>query len=79
MKVVNVQEAKTHLSHLMEVAAGGEVVLIGKYGKPMVKLSAYAPHLETRPLGGFEGKIRISESFDDEDAQVNALFYGKSK
>ena len=78
MKIVNVQEAKTHLSRLIEVAAGGEVVVIGKHGKPMVKLTAYAPQTEVRPLGGREGEISVPAGFDDEDAGVNALFYGKS-
>jgi prevent-host-death family protein len=78
VKVVNVQEAKTHLSRLIEVAAGGEVVVIGKHGRPMVKLTAYAPRTEVRPLGGLEGKILIPTGFDDEDAQVSALFHGPS-
>ncbi len=67
MKVFNVQEAKTHLSRFLEQAASGEVILIGKYGKPMAKLSAYAPHSELRPLGGLEGQIHLSPDFDDED------------
>ena len=76
MKVINVQEAKTHLSRLIEEAAGGESILLAKHGKPLVKLSAYKPELENRPLGGFEGRIRISEDFDAEDARVEALFHG---
>jgi prevent-host-death family protein len=76
MKVINVQEAKTHLSRLIEEAVGGESILLAKHGKPLVKLSAYTPGQENRPLGGFEGRIRISENFDDEDTRVEALFHG---
>jgi prevent-host-death family protein len=76
MKVINVQEAKTHLSRLIEEAVEGECILLAKHGKPLVKLSAYTPAQESRPMGGFEGRIRISEDFDAEDARVQALFHG---
>jgi prevent-host-death family protein len=77
MKVVNVQEAKTHLSRLMEEAVAGESILLAKHGKPLVRLSAYIPGNEERPLGGFEGRIRIAEDFDAEDARVGELFTGQ--
>ncbi len=76
MKVINVQEAKTHLSRLIDAAAAGESILLGKHGKPLAKLTAYAPETEERPLGGFEGKIRISPDFDDEDPRINRMFQG---
>ena len=76
MKVINVQEAKTHLSRLIDAAAAGECILLGKHGKPLAKLTAYAPETEERPLGGLEGKIRISPDFDDEDPRINRLFEG---
>lgn len=76
MKVINVQEAKTHLSRYLEKAHEGEVILIGKYGKPLAKLSAYAPLKEKRPLGGMEKKIQTSADFDGEDPRIEALFYG---
>ncbi len=76
MKVVNVQAAKTHLSRLIEEVVGGESILLAKHGKPLVKLSAYTPGQECRYLGGFEGRIRISEDFDAEDPRVEALFHG---
>lgn len=74
MKTVNVQEAKTHLSRLIEIAAAGEDVILGKHGKPMARLTAYAPQTEERPLGGFESKIRIAADFDADDERINALF-----
>lgn len=61
----------------MEDAAAGETILLGKHGRPMVKLTAYRPDLEERPLGGLEGKIRIAEDFDDEDPRIAGLFNGQ--
>lgn len=74
MKIVNVQEAKTHLSRLVDRAAAGEAVVIGKHGKPLAKLTAYAPQTEIRPLGGLQGQIRISDEFDAEDPRANRMF-----
>lgn len=74
MKIVNVQNAKTHLSRLIEEAAAGEEIVIGKHGKPMARLSAYAPRKQMRPLGGLEGKIRTAPDFDDEDPRIDRLF-----
>ncbi len=76
MKVINVQEAKTHLSRLLEQVAAGEVFLLGKHGRPMAKLTAFNPEKEARPLGGLEGKIHIAPDFDDEDPRIAALFAG---
>jgi len=78
MKVINVQEAKTHLSRFIEQARAGEVILIGKYGRPLAKLSAYAPQNELRPLGGMEGNISIAPDFDDEDPRISSLFQGST-
>lgn len=74
MKTINVQEAKTHLSRLMEQAAAGETLILGKHGKPMVKLTAYQPETEARRIGGLEGEIWIDSDFDAEDPRINALF-----
>jgi prevent-host-death family protein len=76
VKVINVQEAKTHLSRLLERVAAGEVIVLGKHGKPMAKLTAFKSASEARPLGGFEGKIQMAADFDDEDPRLSALFSG---
>lgn len=53
----NIQEAKTHLSRLVERAAAGEEIIIAKAGKPMAKLVPYIPPQPKR-IGGFlAGKI----------------------
>lgn len=74
MKVINVQNAKTHLSRLIDDAVNGEEIVIGKHGKPLARLTAYVPRREPRPLGGLEGQIRISADFDDEDPHIQGLF-----
>lgn len=74
MKIINVQNAKTHLSRLIEKAAAGEDIVIGKHGKPLARLCPYTPREQERPLGGLEGKIRIASNFDDEDPRIDRLF-----
>lgn len=76
MKIINVQEAKTHLSRYIDLAHSGQTILIGKYGKPLAKLCPYAPRSEPRPLGGLENQITIPGDFDDEDPRIHALFLG---
>lgn len=74
MKIINVQEAKTHLSRLIDAAAAGEEIILGKHGKPLVRLSSYTALSQPRRLGGREGEIRIAENFDEEDTRINAMF-----
>ena len=62
--VVNVHEAKTHLSRLLERVARGEEVTIAKAGKPVARLVAIAP-AGKRVLGADRGKFRVPESFND--------------
>lgn len=64
MKTVNIHEAKTHLSKLIEAAAEGEDIVIAKAGKPLVRMIPFAQPKPMRRLGGLKGKIRIAEDFD---------------
>lgn len=77
MNTVNVHEAKTHLSRLIDKAAKGEPFVIAKAGKPMVKVTALdAPEVvERRRLGFMTGKIKVPDDFDrmGED-EIAALF-----
>ena len=63
--VVNIYEAKTRLSNLVERAAAGEEIIIAKAGKPMARLVPLAPPRPQRKPGGWEGKVWIAEDFDD--------------
>ena len=76
MKTVNIHEAKTHLSRLIEEAASGEEVVIAKAGRPMVMLVPVSTLAGPRPLGLLAGKVRESEDWWAPDPELEALFYG---
>ncbi len=75
MQVVNIHDAKTNLSKLIEKISNGEEVIIAKAGKPVAKLSQYKEKLKPRKLGLWKGKVFIPDNFDDEDEEINKLFY----
>jgi len=60
-KMINIHEAKTHLSRLVEAAVSGEEIVVGKAGKPMVRLVPYKEPSAPRKGGQFAGKITESE------------------
>jgi prevent-host-death family protein len=76
-KPVNVHEAKTHFSKLLERVAGGEEIVIAKSGKPVARLVPIAEPPKPRKLGGFEGQIWIADDFDAPDPDLEALFEGE--
>jgi len=75
MKTVNIHEAKTHLSRLVEEAAAGEVIVIAKAGKPMVRLVPVSKIDEPRRLGTLAGLVRESEGWWGPDPELESLFY----
>jgi len=77
MRTVNIHEAKTNLSRLVDRAAAGEPFIIAKAGKPMVKVIALdSPSpLEARRLGFLAGSLSVPDDFDSMGAgEVEALF-----
>jgi prevent-host-death family protein len=66
MRTINIHEAKTHLSRLVELAAKGEPFVIAKAGKPLVKVTALdAPAAgQIRRLGFMTGQITVPDDFD---------------
>ena len=66
MEVVNMQEAKTHLSQLLERAAKGEEFIIAKAGKPVARLVPYRGDEHDRSGGQWKGMVRIGDDFDDD-------------
>jgi len=79
MKTVNVQEAKTHLSRLLEETVAGEEIVIAKAGKPMARLVPYISDHEPRKFGAWAGKVRIADDFDELPDEVLNLFEGKNQ
>jgi prevent-host-death family protein len=79
MLTVNIHEAKTHLSRLVDRAAKGEPFVIAKAGKPLVKVTALGTPAaaEVRRLGFMTGQIAVPEDFDRMgDAEIEQLFRG---
>lgn len=75
MNTVNIHEAKTHLSRLVEKAARGEPFVIAKAGKPMVKVSALHAPQQPKRLGFLKGEIEVPTDFDRMgEREIAALF-----
>jgi prevent-host-death family protein len=72
---VNIHEAKTHLSRLLQKVAEGEEVTISRAGVPVAKLIAAGPKSGSRPLGIDQGRIWMAEDFDAPMPEFEALFY----
>lgn len=64
MQTVNIHEAKTQLSKLIEAVAKGEEILIAKAGKPAAMLVPVQVNKTMRKPGAMKGKIRIADDFD---------------
>lgn len=74
--VVNLYDAKTQLSALVERAASGEEIIIAKAGRPLARLVAYEPRPRLR-FGSLEGKLDIPEDFDRAAAdEIERMFNG---
>lgn len=79
MEIVNIHEAKTHLSRLVDRVVLGESFIIAKAGKPLVKLVPLeAPKAEQRRrLGFLAGEIAVPDDFDQIGAgEIEHLFGG---
>ncbi len=81
MKQVNLYEAKTNLSALVDQAAEGEDIVIAKNGKPravIVSLDRAPEQPRRAPRFGAwaDEKYRLPEGFGDPDPEIEALFYG---
>jgi prevent-host-death family protein len=61
---INIHQAKTHLSRLVEDVAGGAEVLIAKGGRPMARLVPLRRDETPRRAGLLKGKLRIADEFD---------------
>lgn len=76
MKTINIHEAKTNLSRLVQEAVAGEDIVIAKSGKPMVRLVPIGVSKGTRALGTLSGQIRESADCWTPDPEIEELFYG---
>jgi prevent-host-death family protein len=75
--IVNVHDAKTHLSRLLERVRRGEEIVIGKAGRPIARLVPVREESARRNPGGWEGRVVIAEDFDELPPEVEAAFRGE--
>ena len=75
---VNVYQAKTHLSQLLDRAAAGEEIIIARAGRPVARLVALADSSsQRRTPGAWRGKVSISDDFDELPAEIDSAFRGE--
>jgi len=80
MQTINIHEAKTNLSRLIDTAVRGEPFIIAKAGKPLVKVSRLdTPNgAQVKRLGFMSGQITVPDDFDRiGQAKIESLFEGK--
>ena len=80
MLAVNIHEAKTHLSRLVEDAAHGKPFIIAKSGRPMVKVIPFTANenMPEQRLGFMSGEISVPDDFDNMDSGfLVGLFEGR--
>jgi prevent-host-death family protein len=79
MKTVNIHEAKTQLSRLVDEASKGEPFVIAKAGKPMVKVTALGAPLgkEIKRVGFMARQISVPDDFDSMgNEEIERMFTG---
>lgn len=64
MEAVNIYDAKTHLSQLVDKAASGEDVVVSRHGKPLVRITRLEPPTRRIKFGLLKGKLRVPVDFD---------------
>ena len=75
MVTVNIHQAKTQLSKLVDRAAKGEAFVIAKAGKPLVKVTALPAPATPKRVGFLRGEISVPEDFDRRgEAEIAVLF-----
>ena len=78
MKIVNMHQAKTQLSKLVERVRRGEEIWIGKAGQPVAKLTAFDLPNKPRQAGLLKGKIKMGAGFDKLPAWLSKAFNNPS-
>ena len=63
-KIINIHEAKTHLSRIVDDVAAGAEVIIAKAGKPMARLTPMTATVKAKRLGLLKGKIKVRDDFN---------------
>lgn len=79
MRTVNIHDAKTNLSKLIDKAVKGESFIIAKAGKPLVKVTAIGESDGPKPRIGFmKGRVSVPPDFDELGRdEIEGLFAGR--
>jgi len=78
VRTVNIHQAKTHLSRLLDEVRAGEEIIIAKAGEPVARLVPVRSARKRRKLGWLAGKLRVPDDFDAPlPARVIADFEGR--
>ncbi len=76
--IINIHEAKTHLSRIVDEVAAGAEIIIAKAGKPMARLSPIGASAKPKKLGQLKGKIKVPDDFNAPlDEEILAQFEGR--
>lgn len=78
LMIINVYEAKTQLSKLLDRVLEGEEIVIGRAGKPVARLTPFLPERKPRAPGRLAGKIVVADDFDATPAWLLDAFEGKA-
>jgi prevent-host-death family protein len=76
MASVNIHDAKTHLSRLVEQVEAGQEIVIARAGRPVARLVPYRARSEPRRPGAWSGRVRLAPDFDAIDAALLGDFEG---
>ena len=71
---VNIHEAKTHLSRLVERVEAGEEIVIARAGRPVARLVPFRVRSASRTPGAWRGQVRLSPDFDAPDEALLETF-----
>lgn len=75
--LVNIHEAKTHFSKIIEQVLKGDEIIIARGGKPLIRLVPYSEEPQIRRGGQFKGLMQISNDFDAPlPEEILKQFYG---
>lgn len=78
VRTVNVHEAKTHLSRLLEAVENGEDIVIARAGRPVARLVPAAAAGRPRVPGAWRDRVVIADDFDEMPETLLAAFEGRS-
>jgi prevent-host-death family protein len=76
MEAINIHDAKTHLSKLVDQAVKGKPFVIAKSGKPLVKVTALSAPAAMQRIGFLTGEISVPDDFDEMGAEAIAALFG---